>query len=377
MSKLALAGIDRGRPDRGPETVHLDITNSCNTNCITCWDHSELLRAPRSAAWKRMRVELAPFVSLLDDIASLGGLRAIVLSGMGEPFTHPDVYAMIEAVKQRGLHLTIITNLVACDVERVLSLGVDQLLIGIHGASERAYLDFHPSFGPAHYARLLDMLGRFRAAGRRYKHVQVISGVNAHELVEMVELGHRYEARQINFKLASLGEGTEASRITPAQREHLRSELLPRATARAAELGVETNLDVFASQLAAGGGRTASIADVGCFMGFAYARVLVDGTVLYCCNTAVRVAKLDEGEPFSKLWHGPAWNALRDRFRTGDYLPSCDQCGKLNQNVKLAKLLESKLGRARLLEVTGRGPNARARRRLPLAPPPSSGEGGA
>lgn len=368
MSKLALPGIDRGRPDRGPETVHLDITNSCNTNCITCWDHSELLDAPRSAAWKRMRRELDSFVSVLDDIASLGGLRAIVLSGMGEPFTHPDVYAMIEAVKRRGLHLTIITNLVACDVDRVLELGVDQLLIGIHGASERAYLDFHPSFGPVHHARLLDMLERFRAAGRRYKHVQVISRVNAHELVEMVELGHRFEAHQLNFKLASLGEGTEASRVTEAQREQLRMDLVPRAMVRAAELGVATNLDVFVSQLDAGGGRTASIADVGCFMGFVYARVLVDDTVLYCCNTAVRVGSLAEGEPFSRLWHGPSWNALRDRFRSGDYLPSCDQCGKLNQNVKLAKQVESKLGRTRLLEITGRGPNAQPRRRLPIAP---------
>jgi len=66
-------------------------------------------------------------------------------------------------------------------------------------------------------------------------------------------------------------------------------------------------------------------------MGYAYSRVLVDGTVLYCCNTEVRVGSLAEAR-FSELWHGPAWQALRARFRRGDYLPSCAQCGKLNQN---------------------------------------------
>ncbi len=371
MSKWALRGAEVGRPVRGPETVHVDITNGCNTNCITCWDHSPLLATARSPAWKRQRVEVAAVEALLDDLERLGGLRAIVLSGMGEPFTHPDVYRLIEAVKRRGLHLTIITNLVAADPDRVVELGVDQLLIGVHGATEASYLAFHPSFRPVEWRRLLDMLEAFRAAGRQYKHVQVIARTNADELVQMVELGHRYDASQINFKLASLRHGTEACMIGDEARARLIADGVPRALERAAALGVTTNLDVFAAQLGAGGARTAPIEAVGCFMGFAYARVLVDGTVLYCCNTEVRVGSLADGARFSQLWHGDAWNELRDRFRRGAYLASCGQCGKLNQNVKLARAFAAAYGEARLLEVTGRGADrepalAPAPRRLPL-----------
>lgn len=351
-----LAGIDVGHPLTGPETVHVDITNGCNTNCITCWDHSPLLRVGRSSAWKRSRVEARAVEDLLDDLGELGGLRAVIVSGMGEPFTHPDVYRILEAVKARGLHLTVITNLVAADAARILSIGVDQLLIGIHAASEAAYRAFHPSFQSDEWQRLHRMLEAFAGAGRRYKHVQVICGTNAEELADMVRIAHRYRAEQVNFKLASLKEGTEACRIGDEQRARLVSEHVPEARALAAELGVTTNLDVFARQLDAGGAATAPIAEVGCFMGYVYARVLVDGTVLYCCNTDVRVGTLASGARFSDLWRGPAWAALRERMRRGEYFASCDQCGKLNQNVKLAQRFAKAYGERRLRVVTGRAP---------------------
>lgn len=357
MSSIAVEGMNVGRPLAGPETVHIDITNSCNTNCITCWDHSPHLDVTRSSEWKRQRVEVRVVEELLDDLLALGGLRAIVLSGMGEPFTHPEVYDLIGAVKRRGLHLTVITNLVAADPKRILELCVDQLLIGIHGASAASYLAFHPSFRLEEWERLLAMLELFREAGRRFKQVQVVSAVNAEELVEMVQLARETEAAQVNFKLASLRDGTEAARITDAQRMRLVDELVPQASRVAAELGVVTNLDVFAGQLGAGAERTAPVESVGCFMGYSYARVLVDGTVLYCCNTDVRVGSLAGGERFSELWAGESWQALRERFRRGEYLPSCGQCGKLNQNVKLASRFERRFGRQRLYEVTGRRPD--------------------
>jgi MoaA/NifB/PqqE/SkfB family radical SAM enzyme len=353
VSKV-LEGIVAGRVLAGPETVHLDVTNGCNTNCITCWDHSPLLLAPRTSAWKRKRVDAAAIEELLGDIASLGGLKAVILSGMGEPFTHPDIYQMIAAVKARGLHVTLITNLIPADAERVLELGVDQLLIGIHGATEASYRAFHPSFQSDEWQVLHAMLTRFRDAGRRFKHVQVICATNAGEVVEMVRLAHTYRAAHLNFKLASLREGTERTMISEDQRRLLIETLVPEALRVAAELGVETNLDVFARQLTAGGAATAPIQEIGCFMGYTYARVLVDGTVLYCCSTEVVVGSLASGKRFSELWDGPAWNGIRARLRRGEYYPGCDQCGKVNQNVKLGKKLAARHGAAKLREVTGR-----------------------
>jgi MoaA/NifB/PqqE/SkfB family radical SAM enzyme len=327
----------------GPETIHFDITNSCNTNCITCWDHSPLLTLGRSAAWKRMRIDPASFAATLSDIESLGGLRAVILSGMGDPMTHPEAYAFIEEVKKRDLHLTIITNLIPADPVRIVELDVDELLIGIHGASEAAYLDFHPSFRSEEWRKLHAMLAYFQASGRRYKHVHVIANVNAHELTLMCEQAAHYGAKQVNFKLASLQYGTEAAAITEVQRTALLDYAVPAAAARAHELGLATNLAVFQSQLLAScqsenSRATANMADVGCYMGHYYARIQVDGTVLYCCNTDIQVGSLQRSS-FSDLWRSEAWQSVRQRLRNGDYYASCAQCGKVNQNVKLAKRL--------------------------------------
>ena len=97
-------------------------------------------------------------------------------------------------------------------------------------------------------------------------------------------------------------------------------------------------------------------------MGYAYSRILVDGTVLYCCSTEVRVGSLAANTTFAALWHGPAWSALRDRLRRGDYFQSCQQCGKFNQNVQLSQRFAKTYGADRLYEVTGRRPS----------PPPES-----
>lgn len=363
---VALASIDRGVPLSGPDTIHVDVTNACNTDCITCWDHSPLLTTKKPNAWKKKRAEVADVEALLDDALSLGGLRAVILSGMGDPFVHPRIYDLISAVKARGLHLTIITNLIPAEADRVVELGVDQLLIGIHAASEGAYRAFHPSFVRDEWSRLHAMLARFQAAGRRFKHVHVVCEPNASEIVEMVRLAARYDAAQVNFKLASLRDGTEACRITEAQRARLEREWIPEAIAVAERLGVETNLDVFAAQVASAsddvisvGGRTragaatAPIREIGCFMGYVYSRVTVEGTVLYCCNTEVVVGSLRDAR-FSELWRGEAWTALRARFRRGEYFDSCSQCGKVNQNVKLARRFAREYGERRLLEVTGR-----------------------
>ncbi|MDP2342231.1 MAG: radical SAM protein [Deltaproteobacteria bacterium] len=378
---LRLQALRAGATRHGPQTVHLDVTNSCNTNCVTCWDHSPHLDLARSSSWKRQRVDVKAMRALLDDIQSLDDddpingarLQNVIVSGMGEPFTHPDIYELIADIKGRGLHLTIITNLVAADVDRVAALGVDALLVGVQGASEGSYLAFHPNFLPSHWAKLCEQLERLAGEpGVDVKQVQVICAHNAHELVAMIELAARTNAAQVNFKLASLKEGTEAVRLSPEQRLTLISSWIPEAKKRAATLSVTTNLEVFEAQARTGGDETAPIQDIGCFVGAFYARVTVEGTVLFCCNTDVVVGSLSV-LPFSAWWRSARWEHWRRRMREGRYLESCSQCGKVNQNAALSARFRSRYGDADWLEVTGRGPGR------PHPPAPLSrgtGEGG-
>ncbi len=338
-----LAGIQAGRPAIGPQTVHIDVTNTCNAKCITCWDHSPLLKVPRPMSWKQRRLPFEDFEDIVAQLAELGSIRAIILSGMGEPLTHPRIYDMIAAVKARGWALTMLSNLVAADIDRLASSGIDQLLVGVQGVTPGSYTAFHPGWTEAQFFAMCSYLRRLTSSGVRVKHVQVINRDTAEEVVSMVRFGHRYRADRVNFKLASLYGGTETCSVTEDQREWLVQVGLPQAVALAGQLGVSTNLDLFARQLSAAqthARATVPIEDIGCFMGYAYSRITVDLDVLYCCNTEVQVGSLRDGN-FGEMWHGQRWNQLRDTLAKGHYFKGCDKCGKLEQNAKWRERLDA------------------------------------
>jgi MoaA/NifB/PqqE/SkfB family radical SAM enzyme len=350
---LRLRGIALGRVLTGPQTVHIDLANGCNTNCVTCWDHSPLLLDTRSNRWKRKRVAFDDFQEFAADLASMNSVEAVILSGMGDPFVNPDIYRMIEVSKRHGWHVTVLTNALLADAERVLGLDVDMMLISVNGVSAQSYTAFHPNLTAHDFNRLLSLLERFAQSGKRFKHVQVINRDTAPEVPEMVRFAARYKAAHITYKLASLGQGTESCAITEQQRERLKEEWIPEALAEAERLGVETNLDVFALQVKAGGLVTAPVKEVGCFMGWTYARVTVEGKILFCCSTEVEVGDLAHGK-FSEQWFGGRWNETRERLMQGHYFAACAQCGKLNQNVKIGRKVRARLGEPIYLARTGR-----------------------
>ncbi len=360
-----LDGMRAGVPGGGPATVHVDITNACNAACVTCWDHSPLLDSAREPAWKRRRLPLDVFAALVADLAALGSVRSIIISGMGDPLVHPDVYDMLALVRGHGWHVTMLSNLVAADLDRLAVARVDQVLAGIHGVSPETYAAFHPGWDERELFTLCRVLRRLADAGTRVRHVHVIMRDNAHELLDMVRFARTFGADRVNFKLASLAAGTERCGVDAVQRDWLAAQAVPAARALAAQLGVTTNLDLFARQLDAARGAiraTVPIDAIGCFMGHVYTRITVDRDVLFCCNTEIKVGSLVDAS-FAELWRGDAWQTLRDRLRRGEWFSGCARCGKLEQNATWSERYRARFGDAAWAEIKGNG----RRVHLPMA----------
>jgi MoaA/NifB/PqqE/SkfB family radical SAM enzyme len=271
-----------------------------------------LLKVPRTTEWKRKRMPLDRFLLLLEQLDSLGSVREVVLSGMGEPLTHPDVYRMIAAIKERGWGLMIITNLLAADIEALAMSGVDQLLVGVQGVSPDSYAAFHPGWNEVHFFKLCAHLRRLQRTKIRVRHVQVIDRNTAPEVVEMVSFAQSFGAERLNYKLASLAEGTEATALTEAQRSWLLEAGLAEAAAQAERQKVNTNLSLFEQQLRSGGRSTAPIAEIGCAMGYVYTRITVeeeapqqvaDTTVLRQINAVTNAAQAieDPNDVYARL----------------------------------------------------------------------------
>lgn len=329
--RLRLQGYREGAPRLGPETVHIDITNACNLDCVTCWNYAPGLASPKEMAWKAQRMGAPAFHRILAEVAASGAER-IILSGGGEPFTHPDIHDFIAAVKARGLALTVITNGTLCDFPTLAELGVDQLLVNMSSASAESYVAYHPNQPPETFAQLLDGIASIR--GRiGVNLVQVINAINAAELPAMVDLAHRVGAR-LSCKLGDTPPGTEACALSKEQRKALLYRDIPAARKQAKALGLRHNLEAFAAQLA---GTRNGDAPPPCFAGYLYSRVFVDGRIFFCCEH-IDVGHMDAG-PFDQQWQGPAYQALRQRLAAGQGFPGCARCGKHDMNYTAARQL--------------------------------------
>ena len=147
--QLRWQGIAQGEVLAGPQTVHFDLANGCNTNCVTCWDHSPLLNTERTTEWKRLKVDGTTFRRVADDLAAMGSVEAIILSGMGDPFVNADIYEFIAVSKAHGWHVTVLTNALLADAEKVLALETDTPLTEISSMSVSSARTFSASANSA------------------------------------------------------------------------------------------------------------------------------------------------------------------------------------------------------------------------------------
>lgn len=327
-----LQGYRERKPRLGPDTVHIDVTNLCNLDCVTCWNYAPGLASPKDAAWRGQRMALATFLRVVDEVAATGAER-IIISGGGEPFAHPDIDRMIAAVKQRGLGLTVITNGTLCDFAQLADAGVDQLLVNVSSADREGYVAYHPNQAADTFDQLMAGIASVSTGTRRIaiNLVQVINALNALQVVGMIRLAHDVGAR-VSFKLGDTPPGTESCAMDDAQRRVLRDTLLPEARRTAGELGVKHNIDAFAAQLAGKRDEPAP-----CFAGYLYSRVHVDGRVFFCCEH-IDVGHIDEAA-FGDLWSAERYAATRERLHAGRGYPGCARCGKHDMNFTAARQL--------------------------------------
>jgi len=138
---LRLLGIVTGKAFIGPAYFHLDVSNSCNMNCLYCWFHSKTAPDKEySDKWKKQQIKLNIFKKLVDDLHELKtGL--ILFSGAGEPLTHPRIVEMVDYVKKKGIILQLFTNALLLDenhAKKFVDANLDEIYCSI-SASNRKY----------------------------------------------------------------------------------------------------------------------------------------------------------------------------------------------------------------------------------------------
>lgn len=115
--------------------VYLTVTTGCNLSCIYCYVGDD-----RRNPDQRMRLPDA--VSILQKIKDFNPSARIAVTG-GEPFTHPDIFQILDTLEEFGLKFTIGTNAVLVDEGCAGKLGEYRNLIYVQASIDGMSCEVH------------------------------------------------------------------------------------------------------------------------------------------------------------------------------------------------------------------------------------------
>jgi len=131
----------------------LETSASCQLHCPHCSLRSFDERPDPDVMPVEVVRAVAPY---------LAGLSSVDLTGWGEPFRNPDLFRLIEAVRENfSGRLTMTTNGLLLDADRIrrlIEFGLDTVCVSMDAASERGYEKARPG---GSFARLKEVIEEF------------------------------------------------------------------------------------------------------------------------------------------------------------------------------------------------------------------------
>ena len=214
-----------------PEILEIDLTNNCNLSCIGCWCHSPLLGDHRfSGVKKKKYLPKKTILALLKEAKRLGGHTTVQLAGAGEPFLHPEIWGIIEAVKKIGMGCSIITNFTLIEhdgIRRMIDLGVDSITASVWAGDEETYCRTHPG-APAHTFEQLQKNLSLLTESRGLKGLpilkiyHVVNVENANNIDSMVDFAVQVGADGVELTMVDVVPGkTDALRPDSALQKQI------------------------------------------------------------------------------------------------------------------------------------------------------------
>lgn len=119
-----------------PITLEVDMSNICNDACPNC-------AGGRSVSKDKLSYDFVK--NIIDENPKDEGIKAMVLTGGGEPLTNPDTLKVMQYAKMNGIDVGLITNLRLINEEkaRIISENCEWARGSIGGGSVEAYKLIH------------------------------------------------------------------------------------------------------------------------------------------------------------------------------------------------------------------------------------------
>ncbi len=348
---LVLAGaLHRARAFVGPEVLHIDLTNRCNYDCISCWRRSPLLGDRAMPEWEKKLTLPFPIVcGVIDDLADMGGLRQIKLVGGGEPFMHSQIIDIIAYIKQTigkvdidiNTNFSLVTKEIAA---KLIDLNVDMLTVSLWAGSPAAYAAVHPNQNEERFRKIAEVLEYLRdeKAKRHIRHPRivihdVVFKLNYDDVRNMLDFGLKIGADAIQFvpmdpvkgKTEELLPTQEEKRALASVLHEIKKNYDSTTFLYRADNGRQIMLSDFDAfvrrveeQNTESGSYDESVVDeYPCYVGWLFARIMGTGNVVPCCKGhRMHMGNVYENR-FRDIWFSEKYNTFR---KNGVSISKCD-----------------------------------------------------
>jgi len=336
-------GIEDGRKAFiGPESVHIDITNRCNFNCIACWDRSPLIREKGvKDEYLQKTLSYEQITGFIDDLARLGGARFIKFTGGGEPMMHPRFKDILRYLRKKDkyIEIDINTNFSLMNEELLklmIDLQVNLLTVSLWAASPEVYTKTHPNQKAKGFEKIVANLKRITAS-RKDKILRifihnVLMSHNHHEVEAMLELALDVGADEVHFTIVDPVPGRTDSLLLSHEQHQIVTQSLKKIkplvdkhnqyiepeTGRTIHV---TNFHEFYAKMCQPeveeGVYDKRAADkIPCYIGWTFTRVMADGRVIPCCKGhRLPLGNLSD-QRFIDIWNSPRYQTFRHNGKT-------------------------------------------------------------
>ncbi len=334
---LVVAGIMHGRRAYlGPEILHIDLTNECNSNCIGCWCRSPLLKDKEMPLWeKKQTLPLNLIKTTLDDLNNLGGLREVKLVGGGEPFMHPNILDIVDYIKNKNkASVDINTNFTLVNEKNVgelIRLNVDTMTVSLWAGDPVVYKRTHPNKSHNDFLKMADMLRLLNSSKKGKPWVKiynVISNLNYDTVEQMLNFAMDVKADAVQFVLHDpIPERTDCLLLNKEQKTFLLNKLSVFRAAydakycRYSEPGTARSIVIIeldglirrlkTESLELGLYDEKVVKDIPCYAGWLFARILAKGDVVPCCKGHRMVMGNIYKDRFKTIWGSHKYREFR------------------------------------------------------------------
>ncbi len=116
-----------------PREVVIEVTTECNYSCIHCFRNLMFNEGLG-------RMSRNTFNNLVNGLSD-AGIEKVVISGWGEPLTHPEIISFINELKDLGLYVVLNTNgsLIGKYVDALFKAEVDEVVVSVDSVETDVY----------------------------------------------------------------------------------------------------------------------------------------------------------------------------------------------------------------------------------------------